>query len=67
MVDTVLNEPLFLAMISLILIIVNLFVDVRALVMSNWNWGQFVLNLIDLQLTCGIYFIGWAMAKNQID
>ena len=56
-----------MAMISLILIIANLFVDVRALVMSNWNWGQFVLNLIDLQLTCGIYFIGWAMAKNQID
>lgn len=56
-----------MAMISLILIIVNLFIDVRALVMSNWDWLQFLGNLLDLQFTCGIFFIGWAMAKNQID
>lgn len=56
-----------MAVIALFLIIINLFLDIRNLVMSNWNWGNFFLSFIDLQLTCGIYFVGWFLAKGKID
>ena len=56
-----------MAMICLALMVINFFTDVRALVTSNWNWVQFIFNILDIQLTGGIYFIGWALAKNQID
>jgi len=56
-----------MAMISLVLIVVNLFLDLRELIRSNWDWLYFILNLIDLQLTCGIYFFGWLAAKGDPD
>ena len=56
-----------MAMLSLVILIVNMFLDIRRLIISNWDWLEFLLNFIDLQLTCGIFFIGWSIAKNQID
>lgn len=55
-----------MAMISLVLILGNFFIDMRRLLMSG-NWFQFIVDLLDIQLTCGIYFIGWLIAKNQLD
>ena len=56
-----------MAIISLVLIVCNLYLDIRRLVMNGWNWTQFFIDILDIQLTCGIYFIGWMIAKNQID
>ena len=56
-----------MAIISLVLIVANIFLDIRTLVMSNWNWGLFFLSILDLQFTCGIYFVGWFLAKGHID
>ena len=55
------------AIISLVIIVGNLIADIRLLIISKGDWQAFILALLDLQLTCGIYFIGWSIAKNQID
>ena len=61
------NVAPLMAMISLVLVIANFYLDIRHLINSGWDWVRFLLDLLDIQLTCGIYFIGWFLAKNQLD
>jgi len=56
-----------MAMISFVFIVVNMFIDLRAFIMSGFNWFELIVDFLDIQFTCGFFFFGWLKAKNKID
>lgn len=56
-----------MAMISLVFIVVNLFLDLRKFLMNGFNWIDLIVDFLDIQFTCGFFFFGWLKAKNKID
>ena len=56
-----------MAMISLVFIVVNLFLDLRKYIMNGFDWFNLILDFLDIQFTCGFFFFGWLKAKDKID
>ncbi len=57
----------FCAIIMLIVMLVELYLDTRSLVKGVYDWVQWVTNLIFLIGTEGLYFIGWNLAKDDFE
>jgi hypothetical protein len=55
------------AIIGLLICVVDLAANIRTLVVSNFNWGQFGLSFFSMQFDIIIYSIGWFLAKNWLD
>ncbi len=55
------------AIIGLGVCFFDLITNIRTLVTSNFNWGQFGLSFLSMQADILIYSIGWFLAKNWLD
>ena len=56
----------FAAFVSLIVLVAAIILDVRKL-SDGWDWQQFFIGLLDLELACVVYVLGWFFAKNWLD
>ena len=56
----------FAAFVCVIVLVAALIIDVVNLT-NGWDWQKFLLNLLDVELACAVYFFGWFFAKNWLD